>query len=90
MTAEPLRILVVEARFYDALADALLAGATAVLEAHGASVEVASVPGALEIPGGDRHGRARRAASTAMSPWAASFAARPTTSRSSPMNARAA
>ncbi len=45
-----LRVLIVEARFYEAIADALLAGARAVLEAHGAGIEVASVPGALEIP----------------------------------------
>lgn len=44
------RILIVEARFYDDIADALLAGASAVLRAAGASVEIVSVPGALEIP----------------------------------------
>lgn len=42
--------LIVEARFYDDLADALLAGATAALTAAGASYEVVPVPGALEIP----------------------------------------
>lgn len=45
-----LRILIVEARFYDALADALLAGAREALEAEGLEVDVVSVPGALEIP----------------------------------------
>jgi 6,7-dimethyl-8-ribityllumazine synthase len=49
--ADPLRILIVEARFYDHLADALLAGAKAVLDAAGATYEVITVPGALEIPG---------------------------------------
>jgi 6,7-dimethyl-8-ribityllumazine synthase len=49
--ADPLRILIVEARFYDNLADALLAGAKAALDAAGASYEVMTVPGALEIPG---------------------------------------
>ncbi len=44
------RILIVEARFYDDIADALLAGATAAIEAVGASAEVVTVPGALEIP----------------------------------------
>jgi 6,7-dimethyl-8-ribityllumazine synthase len=44
-------LLIVEARFYDPLADALLAGARSALEAEGASFDVASVPGALEIPG---------------------------------------
>jgi 6,7-dimethyl-8-ribityllumazine synthase len=48
---EPIRVLVVEARFYDDLADELLRGARDVLETHGAEVEVISVPGALEIPG---------------------------------------
>lgn len=51
MSEAPLRILIVEARFYDDLADFLLAGAKAALEAAGAAVEVVTVPGALEIPG---------------------------------------
>jgi 6,7-dimethyl-8-ribityllumazine synthase len=45
------RILVVEARYYDDIADALLAGAMAALTASKAEVERVSVPGALEIPG---------------------------------------
>jgi 6,7-dimethyl-8-ribityllumazine synthase len=44
------RMLVVEARFYDDIADALLAGATRALEAAGAAFERVSVPGALEVP----------------------------------------
>jgi 6,7-dimethyl-8-ribityllumazine synthase len=44
------RILVVEARFYDDLADELLAGAHAALKASGCRVDVLTVPGALEIP----------------------------------------
>ncbi|KST58570.1 6,7-dimethyl-8-ribityllumazine synthase [Methylobacterium sp. GXS13] len=44
------RILVVEARYYDALADELLAGARAAIEAAGAHATVVTVPGALEIP----------------------------------------
>ncbi|WP_246018237.1 6,7-dimethyl-8-ribityllumazine synthase [Pelagibacterium montanilacus] len=47
---ERTRILIVEARFYDDLADAQLAGAKAALEAAGARVDVVTVPGALEIP----------------------------------------
>jgi 6,7-dimethyl-8-ribityllumazine synthase len=43
-------MLVVEARFYDDIADALLAGATRALEAAGAAFERVSVPGALEVP----------------------------------------
>ncbi len=45
------RVLIVEARFYDALNDQLIAGARAVLEQAGHDVEVVTVPGALEIPG---------------------------------------
>jgi 6,7-dimethyl-8-ribityllumazine synthase len=44
------RVLVVEARFYDDLADELLRGAKAVLEGAGARVDVLTVPGSLEIP----------------------------------------
>lgn len=51
MTEEPIRILIVEARFYDDLADALLEGATQALTAYGAEYDVVTVPGALEIPG---------------------------------------
>ncbi len=43
-------ILIVEARFYDHLADFLLEGAKAHLDAAGATYEVVTVPGALEIP----------------------------------------
>lgn len=46
----PARVLIVEARFYDDLADALLDGAKAKIEAAGATCEVHTVPGALEIP----------------------------------------
>ncbi|GGF74464.1 6,7-dimethyl-8-ribityllumazine synthase 1 [Azorhizobium oxalatiphilum] len=52
-TGEPVpgaRVLIVEGRYYEALADELLAGARAVLEAAGCVVEVITVPGALEIP----------------------------------------
>jgi len=44
------RILIVEARYYDDIADALLAGATGALNKAGAQYDVVSVPGALEIP----------------------------------------
>ena len=54
--------LIVEARFYAALADAQAAGAIAALQSAGCSFERVSVPGALEIPAaiamahsGDRH-----------------------------------
>lgn len=45
-----LKLLIVEARFYDDLADALLEGAKAALDSAGASFDVVTVPGALEIP----------------------------------------
>lgn len=44
------RILLVEARFYDDIADLLLAGAMKELKAAGADVDRISVPGSLEIP----------------------------------------
>jgi len=44
------RVLVVEARFYDDLADELLRGARRAIEAAGAVLDVVTVPGALEIP----------------------------------------
>ncbi|QQQ19957.1 6,7-dimethyl-8-ribityllumazine synthase [Brevundimonas vitis] len=44
------RVLIVEARFYDDLADALLEGATDALRAMGAVFDVVTVPGALEVP----------------------------------------
>ena len=76
MSDEPIRILIVEARFYDDLADALLEGATQALSAFGAEYDVVTVPGALEIPGAiafaEEAATARPAsATTAMWPWAA-------------------
>jgi 6,7-dimethyl-8-ribityllumazine synthase len=44
------RILIVEARFYENIADALLAGATRALNKAQASIDCISVPGSLEIP----------------------------------------
>ena len=44
------RILIVEARFYDAVGAMLLAGADAAMKAAGAAYDVVKVPGALEIP----------------------------------------
>lgn len=44
------KLLIVEARFYDDLSDALLKGATTALKQAGASFDVVTVPGALEIP----------------------------------------
>jgi 6,7-dimethyl-8-ribityllumazine synthase len=50
-TSAALRILVVEARYYDHIADALLRGAMKVLDEAGCVVERLTVPGALEVPG---------------------------------------
>lgn len=44
------RLLIVEARFYEEIADALLAGATRALEQAQATFDRISVPGSLEIP----------------------------------------
>jgi len=48
--AAKLNLLVVEARFYDPIADLLLEGAKAALTEAGADFDVVTVPGALEIP----------------------------------------
>jgi 6,7-dimethyl-8-ribityllumazine synthase len=61
MADKPVRILIVEGRFYSDLSDALLEGATSALDAFGAKYDVVSVPGALEIPAvvalADKHDR---------------------------------
>ena len=46
----PLKVLIVVAPYYRDIADGLLAGARAVLEAAGAAHETVEVPGALEVP----------------------------------------
>jgi 6,7-dimethyl-8-ribityllumazine synthase len=43
------RILIVEARFYEDIADALLAGATRALKEAGTTFDCVSVPGSLEV-----------------------------------------
>ena len=45
-----MRVLIVEARFYPEISDALYEGAARVLESAGVANERVSVPGALEIP----------------------------------------
>lgn len=53
LASEPLedaRVLVVEARYYDDLADELLKGALGVLKDAGVIATVVTVPGSLEIP----------------------------------------
>lgn len=49
MTAKP-HLLIVEARFYDDMADAMLDGAQSALDAAGATYDVVTVMGSLEIP----------------------------------------
>lgn len=44
------RFLIIEARFYDAIGALLLQGAEAALREAGATWDIVSVPGALEIP----------------------------------------
>lgn len=48
-TGKP-HLLVVEARFYDDISDALLEGATSLLLKNDVTFDVVTVPGALEIP----------------------------------------
>jgi 6,7-dimethyl-8-ribityllumazine synthase len=48
--AERSHILIVEARYYEAIADEMARGAVAALENAGAAFERITVPGAFEIP----------------------------------------
>lgn len=50
MPDEKFRLLIVEARFYAPLSDALLKGAADAIAAAGAEFDVVTVPGALEVP----------------------------------------
>ena len=45
-----MKILIVEARFYNDIADQLLGGAKNALKSEGYQFDVVTVPGALEIP----------------------------------------
>ncbi len=48
--ADRVKVLIVEARFYSDIQDALLEGAKSTLESLGADYDVVTVPGALEVP----------------------------------------
>lgn len=47
---DPVKLLIVVAPFYRDIADNLIAGATAEIEASGGTHEIVEVPGSLEIP----------------------------------------
>ena len=87
------RALIVEARFYDDIQDALLEGAVAELKAAGVNHDMITVPGALEIPAAIaiaiRPARKTASPMTPRSRSAASSGARPSISRSSRWNPRA-
>jgi 6,7-dimethyl-8-ribityllumazine synthase len=51
MPQDKLRLLIVEARCYAEISDALLHGAVSAVTAAGAEYDVVTVPGALEVPG---------------------------------------
>jgi len=44
------KVLIIEARYYEAINDGLLNGAKSALEEAGVTYDVVTVPGALEIP----------------------------------------
>lgn len=48
--ADPVKVLIVVAPYYKAIADDLVAGAKAALDEVGATFDVVEVPGALEVP----------------------------------------
>jgi 6,7-dimethyl-8-ribityllumazine synthase len=54
-----MRVLIVEARFYPEISDALYEGAMKVLTGAGVTTERVTVPGALEIPGAIRQASGR-------------------------------
>ena len=54
-----MRVLIVEARFYPDISDALYEGAMKVLNGAGVTTERVAVPGALEIPGAIRQAATR-------------------------------
>ncbi|MEE9317411.1 MAG: 6,7-dimethyl-8-ribityllumazine synthase [Rhodospirillales bacterium] len=53
MTEDP-RVLIVESRFYEDIADQMAAGAAAVLDEAGVNYDRLAVPGVFEVPGAIR------------------------------------
>ncbi len=49
------RVLIIEARFYEAIADELVKGAVAVLDRNGVGYDRHWVPGVFEVPAGCRY-----------------------------------
>ena len=88
-----LRVLIVEARYYLGIADELLSGAKKTLDEAGATYDVVTVPGALEVPAAIAMAVS---AAEGKRPYDAAIAlgcviqARPIISTSSPTNPRAA
>ncbi len=50
MAGKSVKILIVEARFYDEIADNLMQGAVSALKEAGAEFDAVQVPGVLEVP----------------------------------------
>src|SRR5208282_6271183 len=67
--AEAPHVMIVEARFYEDLADELGRGAIAELEKAGASWERFAVPGAFEIPAAIAFALSARASAAAARPF---------------------
>lgn len=55
MKSTEAHVLIIEARFYEDLADELARGAVAAIEARGATYSRISVPGVLELPAAVRY-----------------------------------
>ena len=79
----PPHLLMVRAPYYRGVVDGLTDGATRILREAGATFEQLDVAGAYELPQAIRIALRGRDGSMASSHWAASCAARPTTTSSS-------
>ena len=84
----PVKLLIVVSPYYKAIADNMVAGAVAEIEACGGSYELVEVPGALEIPTAISMA-GRMSNFDGMLRWDASFAVKPPTMTRSATTARA-